>query len=221
MLTLIRRLWKDKSGIALVEFGMSIPVLLTLGLVGMEVAWLMLSHLRVSNIAMITADGASRIRDSIDESDVNEIFIGALQAGDSIDFEQNGRIVLYSVEPHSNGTNQWIRWQRCAGQKAIAPTYGRPLEDDGTPITDGSERTAPSAEDASTMTAIGPSGNQISAQSGTAVIVAEAIYDYQPLVGSNILGATEIRYTSAFNVRQRNDQELKNIGGTAPAACGA
>lgn len=200
---------------------MSLPVVLTLGLVGMETANLMLAHLRISNIAMLTADNASRVRDSIDEADVIELFTGALLAGESIDFAPNGRIILYSVEPHSNGTNQWIRWQRCAGQLSAAPSYGRPLDGSGRAITDGTERTRPSSEARSTITAVGPPGNQIAAQSGTAVMVAEVVYNYQPLVTEKFLGPIQIRYTSAFNVRQRNDQVLKNVGSATPRSCGA
>lgn len=210
-----------QSGLAMVEFAMTLPVLLTLGLVGMETAHFMISHLRVSNLAMLTADNASRVRETIDEGDVNELFVGALKAGEAIDFEANGRIILYSVEPHSNGVNQWIRWQRCAGNKDVDPSFGRPMDEDGTEITDGTEQTTPSSEEASTMTEIGPAGNEIAAQAGTAVMVAEAIYNYQPLVASAALAGREIRYTSAFNVRQRNDQVLRNAAAQTPRSCGA
>ena len=44
------------SGLALTEFAMSVPVLLTLGLFGLETANFAMAHLRVSNIAMMTAD---------------------------------------------------------------------------------------------------------------------------------------------------------------------
>ena len=60
--------------------------LLTLGLVGLETANFAMAHLRVSNIAMLTADNAARVRDSIDEADVIELFTGAKMTGDSIKF---------------------------------------------------------------------------------------------------------------------------------------
>lgn len=216
-----RRLRDNRSGIALVEFAMALPPLLTLGLAGMETAWFMLAHLKISNMAMLVADNASRVRDRIDEADVNELFTGALLAGESIEFQQNGRIILYSVEPNAANTRQWIRWQRCIGNLNRAPSYGRPMRANGTTITNGTERTAPSAADASTMTQIGPAGNQIAAQSGTAVMVAEVVYNYQPLVSGNLLGPLQIRYTNAFNVRQRNDQVLYNAANNTVRSCGA
>ncbi len=218
---LARRLRRCTSGIAMVEFAMALPPLLTLGLAGMETAWFMIAHLKVSNIAMLAADNASRVRDSIDEADVNELFTGAMLAGQSINFQQNGRIILYSVEPNSTNTRQWIRWERCIGSLAAAPSYGRPMRANGTVITDGTESPSNSSPTAATATAIGPTGNQIAAQSGTAVIVAEAVYNYQPLVAASILGPIQIRYTSAFNVRQRMDQAIKNVGNNVVRACGA
>lgn len=224
-----RRLARCQSGIAMTEFAMALPAVLTLGLAGMETAWLMLAHLRISNIAMLTADGASRVRERIDESDINELMTGALLAGESIQFQQNGRIILYEVEPNAANTRQWIRWQRCAGNRASTPpTYGRPMRANGTAITNGTEITVSgstvtqnSSPDASTATAIGPTGNQIAAQPMTAVMVAEVVYTYQPLVSNNLLGPITIRYTSAFNVRQRSDQTLYNMAANTVMSCGA
>ena len=221
---LVKALRRSERGLALTEFAMSLPVLLTLGLVGMEVSNLMIAHLKISNIAMMTADNASRVRDAIDEGDIYQLFLGANQAGASIDFAQHGRIILYSVEPTPTGGFQWIRWQRCTGSKVIAPTYGRPRTAAGAEIKNGTEETAPSSPTAFTtlphrMTAIGPAGNQIAAQSGTAVMFAEVFYDYQPIMAKDYLGAHRIHYSSAFNVRQRTNQVLTNLGGITRATC--
>ena len=91
---------------------------------------------------------------------------------------------------------------------------------DGSIITDGTEATRPSSDVGSTMTAMGPAGNQIAAQSGTAVMVAEVIYDYQPIVSNNLLGPLQIKYVSAFNVRQRTNQVLSNTTNMTRATCG-
>ena len=103
------------SGLAMIEFAMSLPVVLMLGLLGLETANFAMAHLRVSNIAMVTADNAARIRDVIDEADVTDILTGAKDTGASMNFAQNGRIILTDLEPTPTGGNQWIRWQRCDG----------------------------------------------------------------------------------------------------------
>jgi hypothetical protein len=222
-------LLRAKSGVAAVEFAITLPVLLTLGLGGLEVANFAITHLRISNIAMITADNAARVRESIDESDVNELFLGATLAGESIKFKNRGRVILYDLEPSPDGTVQWIRWQRCEGLKVVAPGYGRPKTAAGANITNGTEifatnrtsvSSAPSSHAASTMTALGPATKQIAAQPGTAVMVAEVIYDYKPLVSNALLSGTQIRYLSAFNVRQRSDHSLRNSTRVTPKSCG-
>jgi hypothetical protein len=205
---LAARLRGCESGLAFLEFAMSLPVLVTLSLVGLETANLAMAHLRISNIAMLTADNAARVRDSIDEANVIEIMTGAKMTGDSIRFRQNGRIILSSVEPNTAGaggasTGQWIRWQRCDGAKNTVSNYGP----QGTGQTNSS------------LQAVGPAGNQIAATSGTAIMLVEVVYDYQPLVSSTIFGPRQIRYESAFNVRQRTNQAISNLGNATPKNC--
>jgi hypothetical protein len=202
------RLRRCDGGLAMIEFAMSLPVLVTLGLVGLETANLAMAHLRVSNIAMLASDNAARVRDSIDEANVIELLTGAKMTGDSIRFRQNGRIILSSIEPNTAGTGgastgQWIRWQRCDGAKVVSSSYGA----QGTGQTNNS------------LQAVGPAGNQISASSGTAIMLVEVVYDYQPLVSNSIFGPRTIRYESAFNVRQRVNQAISNIGNTTPRNC--
>jgi hypothetical protein len=202
------RLRGCESGVAFVEFAMSLPVLVTLALVGLETANLAMAHLRVSNIAMLTADNAARVRDSIDEANVIELLTGSKMTGDNIRFRQNGRIILSSIEPNAAGaggssTGQWIRWQRCDGARNVSSSYGP----QGTGQTNSS------------LQGVGPPGNRISAASGTAVLVAEVVYEYQPIVSNAIFGQRIIRYESAFNVRQRNNQALTNVGGVTPRTC--
>lgn len=208
ILSVAQRMWRRTtrlrdctSGLALTEFAFSLPILLTLGLCGLETANYAMAHLRVSNIAMLAADNAARVRDGIDEADVIEVLLGAKMTGQGIDFANNGRIILSSIEPNSAGsegatTGQWIRWQRCDGRKNVTSHYG--AEDKG-------------RNDAS-LQYMGTAANPISAQAATAVVVAEVEYDYQPIIPNSFLSGRTIRYESAFNVRQRTNQAITNIG---------
>jgi hypothetical protein len=199
VMRLARSLASCTSGVAMIEFAMSLPVLLTLGLAGMETANYAMANLKVSNIAMLTADNAARVRDSIDESDVAQLLTGAKMTGAGIDFGEHGRIILSSVEPNTAGwhgasTGQWIRWQRCDGALDVDSAYG----DEG------------KGEDDSSLPYMGSSTRQISAAAGTAVMVVEVYYDYQPLLPASFLAGRRIHYESAFNVRQRSNQALTN-----------
>jgi hypothetical protein len=202
------RLRRCESGLAFVEFALALPVLSTLVLVGLETANLAMAHLRISNIAMLASDNASRVRDSIDEGDVIELLTGAKMTGDTISFRQHGRIILSSIEPNTAGANgastgQWIRWQRCDGAKVVTSSYGA----QGT------------GQNSATLQQMGVAGSQIAATTGTAIMVVEVVYDYQPLVSSTIFGARTIRYESAFNVRQRTNQAITNVNNATPKNC--
>jgi hypothetical protein len=196
-----------ESGLAMLEFALTLPILSTLVLVGLETANLAMAHLRVSNIAMVASDNASRVRDAIDEADVVELLTGAKMTGDSIGFRQHGRIILSSIEPNTAGsggatTGQYIRWQRCDGAKVVTSNYGA----EGT------------GQNNASLQQVGVAGSQIAASAGTAIMLVEVVYDYQPLVSSTIFGARTIRYESAFNVRQRTNQALTNTAPTPLAS---
>jgi hypothetical protein len=226
----LRKLGSCKSGLALTEFAFALPILLTLGLYGFETANLAIAHMRVSNIAMMTADNAARVRDSIDEANVVELLAGAKMTGSGIAFAANGRIMLSSFELTPDGTKQWIRWQRCDGGLNVNSNYGRPKNVGGTDIVNGTEIYQTDRQTASTaaqrsdpahanLTAVGPTGRQISAGAGTAVMVVEVVYNYQPIVSESLFGPKQIRYESAFNVRQRTNQSLLNGGRIVPKSC--
>lgn len=195
---MLRRLRRDEDGIALTEFAISLPILLTLILGGLETANLALAHLRVSQIAMTVADNAGRVDTVIDESNIYEVFSGADLIGQSIDFEANGRLVLSSLQHNGESGSdegQMINWQRCHGDLDVDPAYGE--EGDG-------------EDDDSLEDGLGPAGNRITSAEGTAVMFVEATYEYQPLLASSFLSGRQIRYESAFNVRERVNQDITN-----------
>ena len=190
---------EDTSGLAMLEFAFTAPVMLLIGMAGMETANLAVAHLQVSQIAMLVADNASRVRESIDEADIREIFTGADLTGDAIDFSPNARIILSNLEVNGrsgSSAGQWIRWQRCyGGNTSYGSSYGS--ENDG-------------RYDSSLAAGIGPTGNKIKASPSTAVNFAEVVYDYKPLISDRFFGDTVIRYESAFVARERDDHALKN-----------
>jgi hypothetical protein len=203
----LRELVRSQSGLALIEFAFSLPILLTLLLCGLETANYALAHLRVNQIAMTVADNAGRVRTSIDESHIYEVFAGADLVGQSIDFPQNGRIVLSSLEPNGKtGTDagQMINWQRCHGSLNVAPRYG----------VQGLGRT-----NSALATGMGPAGNKIVSADGTAVMFVEVTYQYQPMIVGDLLGPRRIRYESAFNVRERTNQNITNTQNLVLNSC--
>ncbi|RYF20943.1 MAG: pilus assembly protein [Oxalobacteraceae bacterium] len=236
---ILKRVARDQHGVALIEFAVVTPVLLLLGLGGLELANYVAANLRLSQIAMTVADNAGRVRTSIDEADINELMIGAKKIGEPIGFAANGRIILSDLEQRTNATGgagaitaanpngyrQWIRWQRCAGAFKAVSSYGLPLDVNGAAVTNISSPANDdhgAVETKSLISGMGPSTNMISASTGTAVMVAEVVYVYQPIVPINYLGNLIIRRLQAFNVRQRTTYSLRNDGarnGTSRSDC--
>lgn len=198
----VQKLIADSLGVSIIEFAISLPFLCILCLGGLELSNLAVAYLRVSNIAIKTADHAARVRTSIDETDINEILTGAKLMGQKIDFANHGRIILSSIEPVMNAAsppqvvNQYLRWQRCTGASSANSTHGSQ--------GDGATGTAQAAGYGL------PGQAKIAAAANTAVILAEVQYDYQPLILPSWFGNISIRTSQAITVRERTDQVLKN-----------
>ena len=207
-LTLLRRVGRDQSGLAYLEFALIGPILLFLTLAGLELVNYAMAYLRVNQIATTVADNAGRVNTGIDEANVYELFAGADTIGEPMEFEDNGRVVLSSLQDNGkNGGNhgQMINWQRCWGDLDVDPAYGE--QGDG-------------REDDSLEAGMGPPGNRIVSIPGTAVMFAEVSYEYQPLISSSILPVdTTIRHESAFNVRGRLNNDISNTQELARLDC--
>jgi hypothetical protein len=188
-------LWADRGGLALTEFAMAAPLVLTMGVFGLEAANLMLAHMRVSQVAANLADTVSRLGEAsplgttlIRESDINDAFEAVRLQSGNYDITERGRVILSSLEQNSAG-NQWIHWQRCIGLANYPSTYG--VAGDGAlgrPVIAG----------------MGPAGKQIKAPANSAVMFVEIIYNYRHLITTQF-GDPTIRVKYAFLVRNRRD----------------
>lgn len=208
MIATLRRLARDVRGLAMLEFGLVAPVLLMLVLGGLELAHYAMAHMRVNQIAMTVADNAGRVPTGVDEANIYEVFAGAQVMGDSIDFKKHGRIVLSSLQDNElkdSDSGQMINWQRCYGDLKVDPSYGK----------EGKGKT-----DASLKDGMGPTGRKIISAKGTAVMVVEVSYDYQPLIDSGYMMVNKsIRHETAFNVRGRTNNDITNTQDLVKNAC--
>ena len=190
----LKRLRKDSKGLALIEFAISLPIFLGLGMFGVEVAYFAVTSMNVSQISLTVADNAARMGQTssssttktIYRSDVNSIFAGASKQGEAIDLMKHGRVVLSSLETVGGLDKQLIRWQRCAGSGPYASRYGSELT---------SEVATPS------FVGMGPAGDEIRAPVGDAVMYVEVSYEYQGLFGDMFIGDRVIRHEAAFPIR--------------------
>jgi hypothetical protein len=196
-LAFLRGLVASRSGVAATEFALSLPLLLTAGLYGVETANQAVMQMRVSQIAVLIADNASRVGENsllgetrIYESDINDVFYGAnVEGGSKFDLYDHGRVILSSLEVvPGTEDQQYIHWQRCMGKKVYASGYGN--------AGDGLD---------SELAGMGPPGEEIVAVDDEAVMFVEVVWDYQPLVGALFANVDQLHATAAFNVRENRD----------------
>ncbi|HET8750208.1 MAG TPA: TadE/TadG family type IV pilus assembly protein [Sphingomicrobium sp.] len=207
MLKLAHQALRNERGVAFMEFALAFPILLVTVAGGIEVTNLAIVHTKLNHIAETAADNAARVRTQIDESDVAEIFSGVGLVGQSIDFQNKGRVVLSSIQDNEktgSDHGQWIRWQRCYGNYSAASRYGT----QGTGQSTGT-----------LATGVGPAGRKITATPGTAIMFAEVTYQYDPMIFTGFLSSRVLRYETAFTVRERTNFGITNVDSLTVSSC--
>ena len=208
--SLFSRLRRDTSGVAMLEFAFSMPIVLSLGLLGVETSNYALMHLKVSQIALTLADNAARVgmanslnQQQLREVDMNDVLQATRLQGASIGLTTKGRVIISSLEnvqqTYDTVPVQRVHWQRCIGVKSGANFDSRvtTAPTDGTDGTQGNDGTlAPSG--------MGDAGSMVSAPSGSGVMFIEVNYQYTPIVGAWLVGSPPpMRYVASFIVRDR------------------
>lgn len=203
-----RRLRSDVSGVAMIEFAYSLPLLLVLGGYGIEMSNMATVNQKVSQAALALADNMSRVGAEsalsvvqIRESDVNDSFIGLKRQTGTLNLTANGRVILSSLEQNASG-GQWIHWQRCIGTKNVTSSYGP----QGTGVTGTS------------FLGMGSAAARVTAPPGSAVMFVEIVYDYKALFGTMFMPARTIRYEASFVVRDDRDMSGNGIFNPSPTA---
>lgn len=193
--SILKRLLPDRYGNATIEMAIALPLLITMGMYGTEIAYMATVNLEVSQIATSLADNASRlgqtdnssVTPTVNESDIDSVIGGALQQGSGIRLGDNGRIILSSLERDSITGKQYIHWQRCSGDLDKDSDYGNDSDKNGL--------------DGGTITGLGKAGSSITAPSGSAVMYAEVFFRYEPLFGDIFVSDVTFKKEAAFLVR--------------------
>lgn len=211
---LLSKLRHDRSGLALIEFAYAMPAVMGMGMYGVETANLAQTHLRVSQVALMLADNASRAGadaaggtiQQLREIDINDVMQGARLQGARIDLVNNARVTLSSLETNTSG-GQWIHWQRCLGK----------MRGEGFDSSFGVEGVGKTG---TAFAGMGRPGAEVKAPEGEAVIFVEVNYQYKPLFGTWLVGSPRIQYTASYLVRDKRDLSVNNgtgIDDPAPA----
>jgi TadE-like protein len=235
MKSFLKRLRDDCSGLALVEFAVSLPVFMLLTVGGFETAHYAYVQMRLNQLTIETADGAARMGEgdilaakTIDEIQINDVFAGTIRQGESIllggeheyvdpgtgvvGLRGNALIILSSVEPVEDfdvdDPKYRIRWQRCIGSgEFFEPQFG-------------------TVEDSEEIDGIGPTGRLSVPPDDGALMFVETHYFYRPLImnGFSKMGETSITKTASMVVRDVRDytggeEGVYQINGVTASSC--
>ncbi|WP_240197867.1 TadE/TadG family type IV pilus assembly protein [Novosphingobium sp. P6W] len=189
--SLAPRLRGDERGVSFLEFALILPVLITLGFYGTELATMATVNMQIGQMATSVADNASRlgqtdnsaVTPTVTQTQIDSVMTGALVEGSAFNFEANGRIILSSLERDPATGRQYIHWQRCKGNLKVNSKYGK-------------------TNTGLTGTTLAGMGNPlITAVDGSAVMYVEVYYTYQPLFGSMFAGKPNFHREAAFMIR--------------------
>jgi TadE-like protein len=235
MMNFFKRLRKDNSGLALVEFAVALPVFMSLTVGGFETSHYAYVHMRLNQLTIDTADGAARMGEgdvlaakTIDEVQINDVFAGTIRQGESIllggehqytdpgtgdvTLRGNALIILSSVEPvedfDEDDPKYRIRWQRCIGSADyFEPEYG-------------------TVDDSDEIDGVGPDGRLAVPPDDGALMFVETHYYFRPVIlnGFAQLGETTITKTASMVVRDVRDytggeEGVYQIDGVDASSC--
>lgn len=193
-------LLRDTAAVSVLEFALVLPLFTTLGMYGAEIAWLNATSLEVSQVAVSMADNAARIGQTdnsgvtptISMADVDSVLTGALEEGGAVNVDENGRVILSSLESHPVTGKQYLHWQQCKGAKKFKSKHGKP------------ESTGNLTSALTSSLQIG--GRPIRAPAGSSVMVAEVWYEYHGLFGTMFVDTIVLHEEAA--VITRDDRSL-------------
>ncbi len=201
---------KNEEAVSVTELALILPVFTVLGMYGTELTYMQTVNMQISQLATSTADNASRIGQTnnsavtptVSELDINSIMFGARKQGSSYKFNENGRLILTSLEVHPATGKQWIHWQRCTGTKTTYTSrYGNDSTQNGV--------------NGAILSGMGQSSKIVS-ESGRAVMYVEVIYQYKGIFGTLFVRNPVFRKEAAFTVRDSRNllQSSSGITGT-------
>lgn len=172
---LFRRLLRDNKGSMLAEAAVSLLVLMTVTLSGVELARYLLLNQKVERIGASVSDLVAQA-ETISEGDIQNIFNAVQHVVAPFPMGSNGLVIVSSIGA-SNSSGPVLNWQRAgAGTLVGSSAIG----------TAGGTVSLPAG-----MTVI----------DGETIIVAEVLYDYVPWLYPALVGPRRLYHAAYFRPR--------------------
>jgi hypothetical protein len=171
----LRDIARDQTGLAYLEFAVTLPFLIAMLLGGVEVTRYILIAQKVEKVSVTVSDIVSQA-DTITTSDLDNLVMAAGQVMQPYSFDGNAYVIISSV--YKTGTNSpVVNWQYSGGGSWIKSSQV------------GSVGAIANLPDGFTMV------------DRENVIIAEVFYNYQPIFGSNILNVSQLYKYAIFKPR--------------------
>jgi Flp pilus assembly protein TadG len=172
---LLRALKTGEKGSVLIELALVVPALLVLVSGGFEITRYALLYQKINRIAVSMADLASQAK-QISNTDIVGLFDAVTTIGQPFDMATNGEVIVTSVSLDADG-DPTVNWQRNGGGAYMgASKIGSP----------GAAATLPAG---------------FVVHEGDTVIIAEAFYDYAPVLFDDLLPPTIVYNVAYFRPR--------------------
>jgi Flp pilus assembly protein TadG len=113
MVGLLKRLWRERAGVSLVEFALVVPIFSLMILGGTEVARYILLNQKLDRLATTITDLTSQ-EVSVTAADLSNIFDASMNVTWPFSIQTSGVVVVSSIGQVNNQTQ--VLWQRrCPG----------------------------------------------------------------------------------------------------------
>lgn len=210
MIATLKHLRSDKSGVAMMETALWLPLVAMIGLGGLEYTNFVLANQKMERIASVTADTIARNTLPPSEKSYHDTFKAVEKLDAPFDIKKDGRTILTGViGVNKNGTvvNK-IVWQRCDGDLTSVVSQ---IGEEWTQTKDygeGPDVTLP---------------NGVVLQQNQMVVVAEVGYKYDPIINVGNLRQMPpggiIRQRSMYITRGQAFPFITPIDGVQPKTC--
>jgi hypothetical protein len=207
----LRALRQDKSGVMLIEFAYTVPIVLVAVMSGTELTNYATSKMSIAQTAQQMADNAARMGKDfggstkvVTENEINDVLTGGgLQFSTNNLLYNSGKVFLSSIEADPvNAGMAKIGWQRCRGSKTVASSHG--------------------IQGSNNLDGVGPTGRKVYAPTGGAIMFVEIVYDYQPFFLDGFIDSVTLTATAAMTVREdRNLTTINNTAAVTASTCSA
>jgi Flp pilus assembly protein TadG len=176
ILKILKRLTRNQKGVAALEFAASLPLLFLLMFSVIEVTRFILVAQMVTNVSRTMADLTAQ-GGVTNKADLDNLLSAVEFVAKPFDVQKDGRVIVTAInQPITVGATANINWQECQGDQTTE------VSQIGIP---GNVPTVPNG-------IIRP---------GFTVIAAETYYNFEPLLFSWIMPATQIYRANYFRTR--------------------